>query len=636
MEEPLYGREAGRPSRSADFLRASAIVLCTFWVFAPAIRGTRLWDDNLEITEATALRTPGGLARIWLGQAGWDYFPLKTSLQWVQWHLWGDSPAGYHLTNIALHTLGALLLWRLMKRLGTPCAWWAGVVFAVHPMAVESVAWIAEFKNALSLPLVLLAMGAYLRYDAGGRGSGRRLALSVLLFFAAILSKSSVAMFPFVLLLYAWWKRGRIAARDLRSAAPFFAVSLALGLVTVWFQHSRAIGGEYIPLGGAISRIAGAGLAAAFYLEQVAFPLGVMPIYPRWDIDPPSLAQFLPWAGFAAAAAWLWARRHSPAGRAAAFGLGVFLVNLGPVLGFIPMAYSRISLVADHLAYLSVAAAAGLAAAALGAAEAWLKNRGLRLHSIACSGLAGAACLGLAWESRAYAASFSSEAASVTYALRCNPGSWFAHFRMGNLLREAVKIFPGAIEARSNLGNVLFGQRGRAEEAVAEYEQALRIFPQSAEVHCNLGNLLFEAGRHREAAAQFKEAVRLLPSYAAAHNGLAMALGEAGQLDEALLHSRVALRLDPDFAEARNNLANTLLRLGRADEAIAQYREALRLKPGFAQACGNLGVALGIAGRLPEAIAVLERAQRLNPADEGVRRNLEAVRARAGAQAGPQ
>jgi tetratricopeptide (TPR) repeat protein len=380
---------------------------------------------------------------------------------------------------------------------------------------------------------------------------------------------------------------------------------VALGLVTVWFQQSRAIAGEYIPIGGAAARIAGAGIAAGFYLLKCLFPAGLMPIYPRWDLAHPPIAPCLAWIAIACAAVWLCTRRP-PWGRHLVFALGCFAVNLLPVLGFVPMAYLRISRVADHFAYLSLVPIVGLAVAGLAAWRARAGKGPGRFLPILCTVAIFAA---FAWEARGYAATFRSEAASAAYTLSRDPDSWYAHFRMGDLLKT---------------------QGAEADKAMAEYREALRIFPQSAEAHSNLGNLLFDAGRVAEAVREFREAVEILPNYPAAQNGLAMALNSEGNAAEALAHVRLALRLNPDFPEARNNLGNSLVRLGRTDDAIAQYREALRLRPSFPEACNNLGVALTMAGRFPEAVAEFEQALRLRPGYPDAERNLAGARARAG------
>ena len=302
----------------------------------------------MYITQNPALRSLAGLRSLWLAPAGVNYFPVTFTVQWIQWHLWGNSTLGYHLTNLGLHLLGSLLLWGLLRRIGLPLAWLAGLLFALHPLAVESVAWISEFKNTLSLPLLLGASWAYVAYDDLRRPS--RYLLALLLFACAMLSKSTVAMFPVVLLLYVWWKRARIRPADITASLPFFAIAGGLGVVTVWFEHHRASMGPAMPEGW-LHRLAAAGTALGFYFEKALVPVNLQFNYPRWPADPASVWPFLPWVLLAALFAWCWSHRNGW-GRAALLGLGFFVLNLLPVIGLVPMAYLRISRVADHFGYL--------------------------------------------------------------------------------------------------------------------------------------------------------------------------------------------------------------------------------------------------------------------------------------------
>jgi hypothetical protein len=332
--------------------RAALIVLLGIGIYGPALHGGWVWDDLTEIPQNGVLSDPHGLAKIWVGSAGPDYFPLKTSVQWVLWRAWGENVFGYHLVSLGLHLLGAFLFWRLLQKLGLRLAWLGGLFFVVHPLVVESVAWIAELKNTLSLVFLLEAMLAYVRFEEGASGARRRpYALALVCFALALLSKSSVVMFPFVLLIYAWWRRGRVARRDLAAAAPFFGLSLLLGLVTVFFQYHRALAVWTIPLGGPASHLAVAGTSLAFYFWKCLVPLGLHPMYRQWSVLPPTPAQFLPWLALAALVAGIWYRRAAW-GRPVALGLGFFVLNLVPVLGFLPMSYLHISWVADHFVYL--------------------------------------------------------------------------------------------------------------------------------------------------------------------------------------------------------------------------------------------------------------------------------------------
>lgn len=654
-------------------LPAVLIVLAGCWVFSPAIHGDWLWDDHREILEARDVRDPAGLGRIWFAPSSPDYFPLKTTVQWLQWRLWGDHlTTGYHLTSLGLHLLSALLVWRLLRKLGLRLAWLGGLLFAVHPVTVESVAWIAELKNTLSLPPLLLAMCAYLDYDERRRMKDYLVAL--LLFLAAMLCKSSVVMFPVVILLHAWWKRGRIAARDLRASAAFFAVALVLGMVTVWFQHQRSIGAGELPVGGLMSRLAGGGLAVTFYFSKCVLPVGLLPIYPRWAVNPPSPLQFLPWVAIGAVLCWLWSRRVAW-GRHALLGFGFFLVNLAPVLGLIKMSYLYISWVADHFVYLPLIGVIGLAVAG---AEAVLDALAAS-QRVYAYGAVAAVCAVLAVASHRYAGIFRNEEVLWTYTVQHNPDALVARNNLAKVLVEsgrsresiahyeaALRIDPRNPEAHANLGNVLIQsgrlaegiaheedalrwkpndaaiyanlgnalvQAGRSAEAIARYQQALQIDLRNPLTRTNLGNALLQAGRAAEAIAQFEQAVALKPDYADAHSGLGNALAQTGRATEAIQHYEAALRLKPDDATAHYNLAYTLALANRTPESIGHYEAALRIKPDFAEAHNNLGSALLQVGRLPEAVDHLERAVQIRPDYAEACANLGNALARTGRSA---
>ncbi|HXQ81627.1 MAG TPA: tetratricopeptide repeat protein [Opitutaceae bacterium] len=597
-------------------LRALVIALAATWVYSPCLRGTWLWDDGLEISQNGALRSPGGWWEPWIRPQGMDYFPLKSSLQWLEWHLWGAEPLGYHMVNLALHVLSALLVWRLLRLLGVRAAFMGGLLFAVHPVAVESVAWISEFKNTVSLPPLLLASIAYVGFDRSGRRGAKVRAL--LWFVAALACKTSVVMFPAVLLLHSWWRRGRIARRDLRATAPFFAAAAAMGAATVWFQSTRAIGIAGTPEGlGA--RVAEAGWSIVCYARMCLWPAGLAPIYPHSPGSGPATAA---WLGIGAVLALFWLRRAGW-GRHALLGSGWFLLNLIPVLGIIPMSYLRVSPRADHFAYLPLVGWVGLAAAGLSALlEASEKRwgRGRRVRLPLAAGAAAAVCA-MALGARAHASAFWGEKTLWTLAVERNPGSWLARSNLGKVLlqegrpadasaqfREATRLQPDSPEAHANLGNALEAL-DRADEARREYETALGIDPGFAGAHYDLGLSLLGSGRSEDAAGEFRRALVLDPGHAAARNSLGLALARSGRFPEAMDQYRLALKLNPELPEAHLNLGNELFRLDRMEEAVGEYREALRLNPGYSGAHANLGQALARLGRQEEAEAEFEAAR---------------------------
>src|SRR5580658_3787575 len=240
-----------------QLLQALVIIVAAAIIFWPVLHGDWLWDDNVDITENPITQSAGGLWSIWFEPGTQpDYYPVKASVQWAQWHLWENDTFGYHVTNLVLHMVSALLVWRLFQQLRLKLAWLGGLIFAIHPALVESVAWIAELKNTLSMPFFLLSAILYLEYDQHGRR--RDYFLSLGLFLAAMLTKPSMVMLPAVLLLYAWWKRGEISQGDLKACAPFFAVSLLLGVMTLLMAKYQTP--DLIPLGGFLSRMALTGL----------------------------------------------------------------------------------------------------------------------------------------------------------------------------------------------------------------------------------------------------------------------------------------------------------------------------------------------------------------------------------------
>jgi tetratricopeptide (TPR) repeat protein len=595
-KEILPGKSSGVPWPSIP--QALVIVAAVLWIYGPALQGGWLWDDDMAITGNAMIQSPTGLWSIWFEPGSQvDYYPIKASVQWLQWHLWGIDMLGYHLTNVMLHILSALLVWRLFHKFHLRLAWLGGLIFAIHPVQVESVAWITELKNTLSLPLFLLAMCAYIDYEEHGKSKDYGLALGM--FLAAMLCKLSVVLFPFVILLYLWWKRGQIGWNDLKTSLPFFGVSLLLGLITIgsgiWDHRFNHTDPGAMPVAGFLARIVAAGLSVSFYFSKSFLPVALLPIYPKWTIDPSSPVQYLPWLVLGGVICWLWTKRHDW-GRSALLGLGFFLINLAPCPGFIPNSDMAFAWVMNHFLYLPIIGLIGLVVAALEQLENQLPTSfrpctiGLLIVSLAL----------LAFQSRACAALYLNSETLWNYEIRHNPAAWLAHNNLGDALlksgrlpeameqyEQALRYKPDYADAHNNLGDV-FQQMGQIPEAINQYELALHFEPDNADAHNNLGVVLLQTGRAAEAIRQYEQALRINPDYANVHFNLGNALNQTGRLPEAIQQYEMALRIKPDYPEVNNNLGIALFKIGQRSQAVEQFEEALRIKPDYTAARDNL------------------------------------------------
>ena len=605
VNESPSGKADPKPIISRDAGFAALVLVATFLAYLPALAGGFIWNDADYVT-APALRSLHGLARIWTEVgATQQYYPLLHSFFWVQHLLWGDHPLGYHVVAILLHAGSAVLFALVLRRLfacapgsgaggaqAQPLAgaeWLAALLFALHPVHVESVAWISEQKNTTSLALYLGSALLYLRFD--GTRRPWTYAAAAGLFACALACKTVTASLPAALLVVFWWKRGRLGwRRDIIPLIPWLALGAAAGLFSGWVERKYvgAQGSEFdLSLA---SRTLVAGRAVWFYLGKLAWPFGLNFIYPRWTVDPSSWWQWLFPLGVAAAAAALWALRRRTRGPLAAFLF--FTGSLFPVLGFFNLYGDRYSWVWDHWQYLPDLGMVALAAA--GMAAVW---RSMAPHMGRLGpGLAAALAVLLGSLSWAHCGMFHDDETLYRETLERNPGSWLAH---------------------NNLGTLLSGQPGRTNDAITQFKEAIRLRPDYAMTHYNLGNVSASVpGRLDEAVAQLEEAIQLKPDYVVAHNNLGAVLAKIpGRLDDAIAQYVEALRIDPGFAEAHNNLGNALVtRPGRLDDAIAEYTEALRLRPGYAEAHLNLGIALSRKpGRTDESIAQYREALELNP-----------------------
>jgi tetratricopeptide (TPR) repeat protein len=534
------------------------IVLLAFAVYSPVIPGSFLMDDA-RLTGSDNALVSGQVTpfSIWFQTD----FPLAAVGWWLEHLAFGPNPAGYHVVNIMLHALSSLLLWRLLARLKIPGAWLAGALYAVHPVCVNSVARIAELKNTLSMPFFLLSFISYLHYEAmalypaesanskssSGKATRARalwLVVSLIAFVLALLAKTTIAMLPVVLLLCALWQRRRIAWKDVLHTLPFFALSIAFGLMSVWFQKHQALTSTQLVLQPTsfAQRLAGAGYDFWFYLGKALIPLNLCIQYPRWKIDPHMASAYMP--GLLACGVFIiclifWRTW----GRHAFFGLGAFAVMLFPALGFFDAQYLTMWDVSDHLQYSALAAIVALAAAAL---EVWLTRQVLKWMMAVLLLVCSVLCF-------THAEAFRTQE---------------------SLMRDTIAKNPRSADAHNELGFVLITKYQDFAEAAQEFQTAVECDPNSADARVNFGHVLMMAGKFPEAEAQFRAALKIEPYDSQAHKVYADLLEKEGRNAEAFYHLQITELFHPDFQRCLQP-AVLEYQTGHPRQAVAYFRKAL-------------------------------------------------------------
>lgn len=582
----------------------------------------------------------GGLKAIWFGTETSDYFPLTLTTLWLEWRLFGMKPLGYHVVNVLLHALGAVLLWRVLLRLKIPGAFVAAAIFAVHPVCVGSVAWIAERKNTLSLVFFLLTLLLYLKADEQSETSDSPRAVagtlhskwyffSLSAFLLALLSKTSVVMLPVILLGCAWWRRGKLQKSDFIGTVPFFVLSLVLGLITVNFQTHYTFTTKPDSL---LVRILGGGWAIWFYLFKAILPVKLSMVYPRWEIQTSSPLAWLPWFLWFALLGIFWRFRRSW-GKPLLFASSYFFITLLPVLGFFDMSFFAFSRVADHLVYLSIISIVAFGAAAL--TGGWRKQGVIPSQNRSRFSFLAAVVIGsftmLSW-SRAHV--FTSSEKLWRETLKQNPKAWAAYNHLGEALvwkgevEQSIELFRSAVRlnsdyafAQHNLGNA-YAALKRFDEAFPCFEKALQVWPDYAQAENSWGMALLGNNQPDEAIQRFRNALKHAPKYMDAHYNLAVTLSQKGQFAEAVEHHRATLHFKPDDVKARLNLATALSEMDKLEEAVAEYNEAIRLQPSLAEAHHGLGMVMVRKNRFEEAVRCFREALRLDPENVTIQRKL--------------
>jgi tetratricopeptide (TPR) repeat protein len=681
----MSSRESARPEGRAYTIRRldlqvgrnvlvlATLLLTTLLAYQPAWSGGILWDDEGHLTRAE-LASAGGLSRIWFEPgATQQYYPVVHTAFWIMNALWGHATTGYHLVNILLHATSAWLLWLLLRRLSIPGGLIAAAVFALHPVHVESVAWITELKNVLSGVFYLSAFLFYTRWLDDRRP--RTWWTAFVLFALAVFSKTVTVTLPAAVLVVIWWRHGKVdLARDGRPLIPFFVLGIAAGLMTVWMERTfiGAQGAEFEL--SALQRVLLAGTVPWFYLGKLLWPADLIFIYPRWTIDPGSVAWWIPAAvlGLVTAAAWSIRRRS----RTPLAVILLFVGTLFPALGFFNVYPFRFSFVADHFQYLaSIAIIVGLAAL-------WGQTRvrprsdpspppgvrpgsdpapspGVRRGSDPVTAVSAAGVKRGSDPSPSSGVKRGSDPTDAGVRPRSDPGSaevvlavvvavvlgvltWqqaHAYSDAETLYRDTIARNPSAWIAHNNLASLLLAgepPRERIEESIGHLQRAIDLKPDYAEAHYNLGTALERLERRDEAVAAYSRALALAPGErrvlqrlaavthdrASARLEQALQLENAGRLEEALRIYEDAVGIDASRAVIHRSIGRVNQKLGRVDAAVAAYGRALRADPASFETHNDLGVLLAQSGRLREALRHFQEAVKLRPSDPDARRNL--------------
>jgi protein O-mannosyl-transferase len=589
---------------------AAIIVVLAFLAYLPSLSGDFIWDDkNLYLTENPIIKSPDGLYRFSCTTEPWDFYPVSNTSLWIEWRLWEMTSTGYHITNLIFHIAEALLIWIILRKLSIPGGFLAAIIFALHPVNVESVAWISQRKDMLAVLFFLLSILWYLKAlmstasvgmapVRSQRGPWEREKtfssfilhpssfhlwywLSIIAFVLAMLSKGSVAILPVLLLGIVWWLRP-LTRQDLLRMVPFFTVAAALTVVNVWFQRH---GSEVIIRSADFTqRLLGAGGVVWFYLYKAILPLNLLFVYPQWHIESGNPVWWLPLSAVLIVTAILWVYRKTWS-RPILITWLFFCAALAPAMGFTDVFFMRYSLVADHYQHVALIPVIALLAAGF---SLWCR----KAQGAACrtaNMLAAAAVAILASLTCQQSAQYSDEITLYTATLEKNPNSWMTH---------------------NNLG-IALSQLGQEEKALAEFEESLKLNPDFPQVHVNLGAALIHTDRRQEALEHFRQALKLKPGDPEAHYHLGNVALEEGRLQDAIDYFRQTLSTKPDHIQALNNLGIALVRSGRPREAIESYQAALKINPDFLGTEANLGNVYKQIGQSRLAIEHFEKALKL-------------------------
>lgn len=595
-------------------------------IYGHSLNNGFVWDDHTYVWKNPLILSWTGLKNIWVHPAIGEYYPVTTSFIWLEHKLWGLHPWGYHVTSLMLHTLNALLLFALLRR---SVPQWAGMIallFMVHPIQVETVAWISEQKTLLCFLFLLLAFHAFLDFDAHHKK--KDYAKTLFFFVAALFSKSIAICFAFVPILHGWWKRDSLQKRDFLTALPFFLTggaiaTLHLHLIKLYDSPMS------IPAAGpdAVHKALISGRIFFFYIQQILFPRSFMTLYPKWPMNETSIADWLYPAGVIALYFILFWKRRS-LGREFFALLCFYALALFPVLGLIDFAWYRFSYVADHFAYLAIPSVLLLFCLSAFSVLSKIQSRGPQGAWAPSSSfkkcIAGTLVLLIAYLSVLsfrLTLNYKDDITLWTQALRQNPYSAFPYLHLG----EICSSTPGCT----------------TDEAIALFQKSIQLKPDYLHTHMSLAEHYRKKHDYEKALAIYKRAAELARPFTEmlCYRFISDIYLTQGRFAEALpyLEKAVALETDPEYRKDRKpqqeasvhaDLGTLHLMRGEDQKAVKLFQEAVTLAPQQPNYYAGLGSALMNLKDHKNAIQAFQAALELDPQNSSAKTGLAAAQAR--------
>jgi Flp pilus assembly protein TadD len=623
---------AGGSARVSSWATAAAIAIITIVAYLPILHAGYIWDDNKHITANLLLRNVAGLHKMWRDRLALpQYYPLTHTFFWIEYHLWGARPLGYHAVNLRLHAANAIFVWMILRQLGVRGALLAAILFAVHPVNVETVGWISERKNTLSGFFYLLCFLAYLQFDR--QSSNNRplwYALSLLLFVSSLLCKSVTCTLPAAVLLILWWRNRRLRLGDLIATLPFFVIGALLGLHTAYLErtHLAASGPEWRFAstwpGEVVARFLIAGRDVWFYLTKLLIPYPLMFEYPRWHINIGTPWQYaFPASLLLMLIALLLLRNRI--GHGPITCILFFVGTLFPALGFANLYPMRFSFVADHFQYLASIGPLTLIAAGI-------TKRSTRMTGDIVP--AEIIVAGLMFLTFVRTFAFQSEGKLYADSLSKNPNGWMSQTNFGAILGSegdlneaakhlmlALQIHPNNAVAADKLGMIAEVHK-QDDDAFAWFHRAIQMEPTLGAPHYDLACLLEKRGEIAGAIEQYRLAIQYQPNNAPAHLDYGLILASADCYADAVKQLKEVVRIDPASALARHDLITILERSGQLDQALEQIHELLLMTPRDALLYNNLGLVETARHHADAATAAFRRALTLDPSLIDARQHL--------------